>query len=211
MTTTSVSDESLLTPPKLRRRPVLIALGVVLIVVSAVVAWYVVAIVKDTVQVVAAVVDIPRGSVLERHQLTTVEIRPDPLLKTIAAADLEQLIGQRAVADISAGVIVAPAAVSQTLLPEAGQAMVGLRLESGQLPATLPRHGQPITVTSTPADNGDPNGPFGEKTFAAVVVNYSEHPDQGYTVLDVVVPVDQAASLAGVAATGRVAVFWNAE
>ncbi|MDR1808766.1 MAG: SAF domain-containing protein [Propionibacteriaceae bacterium] len=198
-------------PPKLRRRPLLVALGVLLIVVSALVAWYVVGLVKDTVQVVAALNPIPRGTVIAQADLTTVEIRPDPLLHTVPAAGLDGLVGQRAAADIPAGVIVAPEAVTADLLPAAGQAIVGVALTASQRPATPPRHGQPITLVSTPRANEDTALATEPTEIAAIVVAITEYPEQNLTVLDVTVPKSDAAAVAALVATGRVAAYWDAE
>jgi len=203
-------DLARLSPPKLRRRPLLIAVGVLLIVIGAIVAWYVVSIVKDTVQVVAALTTIPRGSVIGRSDLTTVEIRPDPLLQTVPAADLETLVGSRAATDIPAGVIVAPAAVTDRLPPAAGQAVVGVALSVSQMPATRPRHGQPITLVEIPRD-GAGAAPATPAQVPAIVLDYTELTDQGLLVIDVTVPKEEAAAVAGLAAEGRLAAYWDAE
>jgi hypothetical protein len=211
MKSTTDDPQALLSaPPKLRRRPFLVVFGVLLIAVGALVAWYVVAIVKDTVLVVAALGDIPRGAVIQRSDLTTVEIRPDPLLATIAADRLDSLVGQRAATDIPAGVIVSPGSVTSALLPEPGQAIVGVALDASQRPATAPRPGQPVTLVSTPRENDDPGVEWDQITFDAVVVGYAVQ-DSGQAVLDVTVPADQAAAVAALAATGRVAAYWTAE
>jgi len=188
----------------------LIAVGVLLIVVSAIVASYVVSIVKDTVQVVAALDTIPRGSLIERIDLTTVEIRPDPLLKTIPATDLDSLVGRRAAADIPAGVIVAPGAVTDRLPPESGQAIVGVALTVDQMPATRPRHGQPITFVTTPESGADVTK-ISPIEIPAIVLEYTGFSDQGWLVIDVTVPKDQAATVASLAAAGRLAAYWDAE
>jgi hypothetical protein len=201
---------TVLSPPKLRRRPLLIAVGVLLIVVSAIVAWYVVAMVKDTVQVVAALNTIPRGSVITRADLTTVEIRPDPLLRTVPASALDALVGQRAAADIPAGVIVAPSAVTDRLPPEAGQAVVGVALNVDQMPATRPRHGQPITLVTIPGPGAE-TATTAPAEIPAVVLDYTESTDQGLLVIDVTVPKDRAANVASLAAASRLAAYWDAE
>jgi len=204
-----------LTPPKLRRRPWLIALGLLLIVISAIVSWYVVTMVKDTVQVVAALKSIPRGSVIERSDLTTAEIRPDPLLRTIPAAELDRLVGQQAAADISAGVLVAPEAVTAQLPPAVGQAVVGVALGVDQMPATRPRHGQPVTLVTTPGQ-GDTAGGQADSAatppeVAATVLDYSDDEVSGVLVIDVLVPKEQAATVASLAAQNRLAAYWDAE
>jgi hypothetical protein len=193
-------------PPKLRRRPLLIALGVILIVVGAITSWYVVTIVKDTASVVAALSDIPRGGLIDRSALTVIEIRPDPLLRTVPAAELESLVGQRASADIPAGVIVAPEAVSAELLPAAGQAIVGIALAVNQRPATPPRLRQPITLVAL-ADSA------GAETsqYEAVVVAVTQTADGQSVVLDVSVAKEQAAAIARLAADDRIAAYWDAE
>ncbi|MDR1513210.1 MAG: SAF domain-containing protein [Propionibacteriaceae bacterium] len=204
------AEDTLGPPPKLRRRPLLIALGVVLVVMSAFVSYYVVSIVKDTAQVVAAVADIPRGQQIERIDLTTVEIRPDPLLKTVPVAQLDELVGKRAATDIPAGVIVAPGSVTDVLQPVAGQALVGVALDPTQRPATAPRHGQPVTFVVTPRDSED-SPSTSRVVYDAHVVDFTYLGDSTVLVVDVTVPESEAAAIVAMAATGRLAAYWNAE
>jgi hypothetical protein len=199
-------------PPKLRRRPVLIAFGVVLVVVGAIVMWYVVTMVKDTTQVVAARVDVARGEVIELSDLTTVEIRPDPLLQTIPAADLSALVGQRALADLSAGSIVVPAALTEQLLPEPGQALVGAPLTLGQqMPGIMPRIGQPVSLVPTPRDDpAQAPNPELTRVYEATVVAVTSL-SETQIALTVSVPVADAARLTRLAAAGQIAVYFDSE
>jgi hypothetical protein len=197
-------------PPKLRRRPLLIALGVILVVVGAITSWYVVTIVKDTASVVAALTYIPRGGLIERSALTVIEIRPDPLLRTLPASELESLVGQRASVDIPAGVIVAPEAVSAELLPAAGQAIVGVSLAAIQRPATPPRLRQPITLVALAAADAETQAK--QPQYQAVVVAVTTSSSDGQSVvIDVSVPKDQAADIARLAAGDQLAAYWDAE
>jgi hypothetical protein len=189
----------------------LIALGVSLIVLGAIVSWYVVTMVKDTVTVVAALTDIPRGGQIERADLTTVEIRPDPLLRIIPATEITDLVGQWAAADISAGVIVAPQAISDELPPVAGQAIVGVALAANQRPATPPRLGQPITLVAVPDDRTDSVATQTTTQIQAVAWAVTEVSETRLIVIDVTVAKEEAATVARWAAQNRIAAYWDAE
>jgi hypothetical protein len=194
----------------LRRRPLLIAFGIVLIVVGAVVMWYVVAMLKDTIQVVAARVDVPRGEILKATDLVTVEIRPDPSLRTIPAASLESLVGQRVVSDLSAGGLVVPEAVSEKLSPEPDQALVGVPLTLGQqMPGIVPRLGQPIALVAF-SDDKETSVFEADGIYEAVVVAVTAVTDT-QVALTVSVPTATAATLTRLSALGKLAVYFESE
>jgi LysM repeat protein len=199
----------LVAPPKLRRRPLLIAFGVVLVVIGAIVMWYVVTMLKDTVQVVASRVDVPRGQILQLNDLTTVEVRPDPNLKTIPASELESLVGMRVLSDLSAGGLVAPAAVTAKLLPEPGYALIGAPLTLGQqMPGVMPRIGQPVSLVPTSVAESD--GVSLPASYAAVVVAVTPVSDT-QIALTVSVPVVDAPVLVRLAASNGLAVYFESE
>jgi hypothetical protein len=203
-------DAPLATPPKLRRRPLLIAFGVVLVVVGAIVMWYVVSILKDTVQVVAARVDVARGEIVELTDLTTVEIRPDPSLHIIPADQLESLVGRRAMSDLSAGGLVVPEALTDHLLPEPGEALIGVPLVLGQqMPGIMPRIGQPVALVPTPREEGA-STPEAARVYEATVIAVTTV-SETQIALTVSVPVAEAATLARLAAVNEVAVYFESE
>lgn len=192
-------------PPKLRRRPVAIAVGVLIVVLGSLVTAFIVASVQDTVQVVAVRADIPRGDVIQAADLTIVGLRPDPQLRTIPADQLASLIGKRAAMDLHSGGLVSPASVANQVIPAAGESIVGIPIEPGQMPAWQLKAGDKVRIMSTPRAQDDPSTKPPKVSLEARVVAVHGSADQTLTVVDVSVPADQAETLGALAATRRVA------
>jgi hypothetical protein len=202
----AVSGEVLPTPPRLRRRPILIALSLVFVAVGALLAAYLVTALADTQPVVAVRADVARGQVIERSDLLVVDISPDPALKTVPGDQLESLVGKFARVDLAAGGLVTSSAVTDQNLPAAGESLVGISLTPAQLPAHPLSPGDNVRIVTTPRQQDDP--PTKAPTsVTATVVGTRPVGDQGQVVVNVTVPQSAAAQLAAVAATGRIALI----
>lgn len=191
-------------PPRLRRRPGLVAVSVVLVGVGASLAAWVTTTVGDASPVVAARVAVARGEVITADDVTVVRISLDPAVATIPGGDADALVGLRAAVDLPAGSLLTPDSVTGEDVPADGQSVVGIALDPGQLPARALRPGDRVRVVSTPREGDDPP----VQTPAAVpvtVVSTTVAPDTGLVVVDVTVPQEAAAGLVAAAATGRVA------
>ena len=202
-----VSD-GLSPPPKLRRRPVLLAASVAAVCLGALLGAWAWTSTSDTQQVVAVRSTIQRGQVITRADLVNVQVGVDPALASVPAAGVEALVGKRAALDMSAGSLVTPADVTSEVLPPAGMSVVGVGVPAGLLPGTPLLVGDHIRVVLTPGAQGEAtNGP--PKTISAVVVGVSLGGDAGpgaQVVVSVQVPESNAAELAAWAATGKVAI-----
>lgn len=187
---------------KLQRSPLLVVLGVLVLVAGAVFGWFMWATTSTASEVVAARVDVERGQVITAQNLTTVRVTLDPSLRTVPGKDLKSLIGRRAAADISAGTLVSPDAVTDVLLPPTGMSVVSVPIDSGLVPSVPIRAGDTVRLVQTPATGGElATTPL---TVTAEVVSVTV--DDPTTVVNVLVPFDKASNLAELAATGRVAV-----
>lgn len=192
-------------PPKLRRRPMAIAAGVLLVLIGSLVTAWVVASNQDSVQVVAVRADITRGDVIEAADLTTVALRPDPQLRTVPADQMATLLGKRAAVDLHAGGLIAPESVADQVIPGAGASVVGIPIEPGQMPGWQLKAGDKVRIISTPRAQDDPTTKPPKVSLDATVLAVHGTADQTLTVVDVVVPSDQAESLGALAATRRLA------
>lgn len=191
-------------PPKMRRRPGLTVVSVVLVAVGAVVAAWVTTAVGNTVPVLAVRADVARGEVITSDDLMAVRISVDPALSTIPGEDLDAVVGMRAATDLPAGGLVTAGSVTDEVIPAAGESVVGISLSASQRPARELRPGDLVRVVSTPRQGDDP--PLETPTtVAAEVVAATVVPETGDVVVDVRVPQAQAAALVAAAATGRVA------
>ena len=190
--------------PKLRRRPMLVAASVAAVVLGAMLGVWTWTSVSDAQSVVAVRNTIARGATIAENDLITVQVGVDPSLKTTPGGDLRKLIGQRAAMDMSAGSLVTAEDVAPTVIPPAGQSVVGVALPASLLPGEPLRAGDQVRVVSTPgADGNVAAGP--QVQIAATVVSLHPGADQGKIVVSVLVGQDKAAELAARAATGRVA------
>ncbi len=193
-------------PTKTRRRSGVLAAGVALVVVGALGAAYLTQVVGDTVQVVAVARDVQPGEVIERADLTVADVNTDPALRPVSASRLFELVGQRAAVTLTAGSLLTDAAVTEKVLPAAGQSLVGVALQPAQLPAEPLVAGDRIRIVDTPASQGEPPAAT-PRTIPGVVVSATAPDDRGQTIVNVTVPSGQAADLAARVATGRIALI----
>lgn len=195
-----------LTPPKTQRRPLLIALSIVLIAVGALLAAYLTTVVGNTVPVVAVRTDVPRGAVIERGDLVEARINPDPALVTVPFFQVGTLVGRRAAADLHAGGLVSPTSITDTVTPAAGQTLVGVALTRAQLPTRPLQAGDQVRIVYTPRSQ-DPLPTKKVPTIKATVVSTADIADGTQVVVDLTIPTATAENLAALAATGRVALI----
>ncbi|PSL01376.1 SAF domain-containing protein [Haloactinopolyspora alba] len=192
-------------PPKQRRRPALIGLGVALVALGGLGAAWLATSVSDSVSVIAMSTDVPRGQVIERADLTTADINTDPSLEPVRAGRIDEIVGQHATSDLSSGSLLTLDAVADTVRPGDGEALVGVAVTAAQLPAEPLRPGDSVRIVDTPNPQDDPPSDT-PNSIEAVVVRSTVDQESGQRVVDVVVPEGDAASLAARVATGRITI-----
>ena len=120
------------------------------------VLWQLNATQKDPV--LALTHDVARGEVIERADLRVVYLSTDDAIAHIGRADAATIIGRAAAADMTAGTLLTPSAVLEGSAVAAGQGIVGLSLEPGQVPSSRLRAGDLVNVvegvSTTGADSG---------------------------------------------------------
>ena len=187
---------------KLQRRPLMVVVAVALVCAGAVLGLWLWMSASTATEVVAVRTSVQRGHLIALEDLTTVRVTLDPQLRTVAAAELESLVGSRAATDLAPGTLVSPAQVSDAVVPGLGQSVVGIPVAPGLMPAEPLVAGDTVRLVHTP-------GLAGQVTAAPVTVTatvLSVTPGDTHTVVDVLVTSDQAADLAARAATGDLAV-----
>ena len=148
------------------------------------------------------------GQLLVAQDLTTAKIAAGPEVSTIAGGDAARVVGRIARADLAAGVALAPSLVAEDTGFGSGQALVGLALKTGQMPAAGIQVGQSVTIVGTPGTAAGQGGVWASASFPGVVASMgAKDPATGATVLDVRVPVADAAKVARLASTGNLAVL----
>ena len=196
-------------PPKLRRRPVLVALAVALTCVGALLGSWAFLRVADAQPVVAMRVAVERGAVIERSDLVVARINADPVLRPVPAGEALSLVGKRAAVDLPAGALVTREAVTATVVPAAGSSMVGLALEPGLLPGAALQSGDRVRVIGV-ARKGTAAAAAEPLEVAATVSAVHPSATSNTVVVDVLLPEAVAARVAARAAAGEVALVLDA-
>lgn len=207
---TGATDATAAAPPRLpgRRNPRWIALGVLALCLGALLSYVVYARVAAEATVVALAATVYRGEVVERGDLTTVRLRAGSLPDTVPAADLDLLVGQRAVYDLPAGSVLAAGSVAATAVPAEGRAAVGIKLASGRSPEVLLLPSSPVRLVALPPPSAATSAgdELSGKTYPARVLDQAPGADGTSILLDVEVDQAQAPTIALLAAQERIAV-----
>lgn len=198
------SGPHLVPPPKLRRRPAVVAGAVAAICLGALLAVWAWSSTTHTQEVLAARTTIPRGAVIGASDLERVRISGDPALSPLPASAFDSVVGKRAALDIAAGGLLTAAETTSTALPPKGMSVVGVALTPAQVPGLRLESGDKVRIVLTPAQGAD--APSGAPPFSqAQVVDVHADATSGDYVVDVLVPYADASVLAARAATGDVA------
>jgi hypothetical protein len=190
-------------PPKLRRRPALLAAALVAICLGALLAAWAWTATTTTQEILVARQTIERGAVIEADYLARVRVSADPALKPVPASQLDEVVGQRAAYDVAAGGMLTPDSFTTDVVPSGNNSIVGVALTPAQAPGLDLTTGDRVRVVVTPAQGeGMPMGgpQFSEATVAGVHVSA----ETGELIVDLLVPHADAAVLAARAATGNV-------
>lgn len=191
--------------PKLRRRPLLIVLGVTLLVMGAMAGVWLWSAASTSVEVVVVRADVQRGAIIPATALGRVRVTVDPSVQTVPGDQMASMVGRSAAVDLSAGALLTPSQVTDVVQPGQGMSMVGIPVAPGLMPAEPLRAGDQVRLVQTPGPNGEVIGKKPNPVaINATVVRVS--PGETQTVVDVLVTQDRSAELAARAATGKVAV-----
>lgn len=198
-------------PPKPRRRWGLFAAMVALVCLGALGNLWLVQATSDTATVLAARSTIERGAVISGDDLVAVRVGADPSLQTVAADQLDDIVGKRAAVDVASGSLLTPGSVTSEVLPAEGFSLVGVSVTPDLMPGTALMAGDLVRVVATAGQQGAINPAKTEvEAVAGEVVSAVTGEDvtgQGAsTVVTLQVPAEDATTLAAMAATGNAAV-----
>ena len=140
-----------------RRRPAVLLLGVLLVGGGAVLAALLLLGAGDRTRVVAVVRDVPVGQTVTTADVAAVRVGVDPALQTVPAGDLATVVGQRAAVDLRAGTLLTGSQLTTAPVPGDGEALLGLDLAAGQLPAAGPGPGDPGARRPRPGQPAPPH------------------------------------------------------
>lgn len=190
-------------PPKLRRRPMLVALSVLLIALGALLGAWLLSSLSGTESYVAVRDDIQRGEQIEETDLVRTQLRRDGAISPLLWSQQRVIVGTYATVDMAKGSIVTRESVAAEIAPRAGHREVGLALMPGQSIAGELRNGEPIEVVIVPAsaDAGAPQEPV-----AGFVLSARTSQDGQTRLVDVEVPESQAKAITAAASRQEVAI-----
>lgn len=202
------SEERELQPLR-RRRTRLPELAVGLIVMLgfglAAVLWQLNATQKEPVLALANAVQ--QGEVIDRADLRVVFVATDDAIAHVGRDDAALLIGHVAVADLPEGAILTSASVADGSLLGAGEGVVGLALEPGQVPSAQLRAGDLVNVVVAPgADGGRPAGDVIVR--GAEVFSVEPETSTGRLLVSLKATEDDANRIASAAESGPVRLVW---
>src|SRR5450631_2267434 len=200
-----VPGESITPPPRLRRRPALVAASIAAICLGALLAVWAYTGASTSQDVLAVRTTVHRGELITRDDLMTAQIGVDPALKPLPASAADTVVGKRAAMDLAAGGLVTQGDIISALVPAKGMSLVGVSLPPALMPAAQLQSGDQVRIVATPGAQGDLVTGTSPVSIGATVVGERGPGDNGQIVVDVSVPYDQAAELAAQSATGKIA------
>lgn len=194
--------------PVRRRRPGYLALAVLLIVGLGAVGGYLYLQAGKKVPVVVVVAEVPVGHVIQRSDVSTVDVAGD--VTAIAGEHLGSVVGQTATVTLLPGMLLQRSMIAAGTLLAAGQAEVGISAVAGSLPADGLSPGDTVEVvglrdrtgSSPSADDQQPQVLAARATVFACVANPSQ---PGGFLVTLVVDQGIAAQIAAANSAGRVA------
>jgi len=195
-----------------RRRWGVVAVGVLLVVVGAVLAYLLVATAGITRPYLAVTRDVPYGAVIGPDDLTEVHLNPAPGLELIPASNRDGVIGKHAAADLFPGTPLTARQLADVAIPAPGQQVVGIELKPAQVPVRPLSPGDPVVLVVVPAANlagvSDPQGNASTRpvSISATVAGAAGPDTTGNVRVDVAVGQNDGPTVAAMAAAGRIAV-----
>ena len=191
--------------PKSRRqrRPAVAAFGAMLVVVFATVSAALAVRGDRAVAVLALARDVPAGHVLVSGDLRVAHISGSGV-SAVPADSSRFVVGESVTAGLSAGTLLSAGMLTSATSPAAGDQVIAVALKSGAVPVGVAagRYVElvPVTVSDGRALSASVGATRGH------VIDVSQDPSSGSTVLSVEVDGGAAAGLAQLAAAGGLAV-----
>ena len=193
--------------PRRRRRPALLALALAMVVVGALGAAYLATSLGQTSPVIALAREVPWGQVITAADLVEARVTADPALAPIPYDERDQVIGMVAATTLVPGSLLTRDAVTEQLLPPAGQHLVGVGVSAVQVPASPLRPGDEVLLVPVAGSGaGDASTPGTPRTVAATVVRSGSPGVDGLRVVDVLVAAADGPDVAARAAAGLIAI-----
>jgi hypothetical protein len=197
--------------PRQRRRSML-ALGLVLAGLGALIAAWAFTSSSHRVMVLAVTRDVPAGAHVTTADLTPEAVAVGSGVKTIPARQESQVTGEVAAVGLVAGTLLAPSDLTSALVPGPGQQLVPVALKAVQLPASGLAPGEQVLIVATPGSAGQAgsaqSGPASLAQDAPATVYQVSPPDaSGAVVVDLLIAAADGPAVARQDSTGQLALI----
>jgi hypothetical protein len=162
----------------------------------------------DRSPVLTVVRPVDAGTTISARDLGQARIAADPQLDPIPADQRQRVVGQVAGVDLRPGTLLTASQLDAVAVPGPEQALVGVALTPGRLPARALQRGDRVLAVITAADaavgGSAPAGADPPATRAAEVVSTGHPASDGTVVVDLLVSEADAAGLASDSAAERI-------
>ncbi len=215
-----------ISPSGVRRRPAMAVLSMVVIATCSVVFGVIYIHSSHLVSVIGVAEQVPQGQDLTVADLRTVEIGNSTGIETIPASEANEVVGKPVAVTLLAGTLLSPADVDAASTIPSGDAVVGVDVKPGMLPATGVQPGESVSIVLTAPAGSSISGESSSSQSqsdteqaqqssptligAGIVVAVDDSPNDA-TQGDIVVSIELAATLAPVvadaSATGQAALI----
>jgi SAF domain len=182
--------------PSRRRGSRLMMLGVLLAVIGGGLGWFAYTQATAGITVVAVARRVPYGATVAEADLRAVTVPAASTLRTVAWADHGAVVGRIAATDLLPDTILSPDAVGTGRLPRPGEAIVGVAVGPGHLPASGLAVHDTVLVVRADATVGP---------LRASVLAVGDPDTSGRRTVDLVVPESAAEALARAGGDDRTA------
>jgi hypothetical protein len=195
-----------------RRRPAMVALAVAMAGAGVLASAAVYERTDHEVPVVVVTAAVPAGAVISAGDVATADVSVPSGVHVIPGTQLGQVAGQTAAVALSPGTLLAPAELTAAQPPGPGQVLVAVPVKPESLPASGLQPGDRVLIAATPGDQGQ-SGNSGQTSILPVpvagtieAVNTVTDQD-GFDVVDLLVPVPDGVPVAAQASTGQIALI----
>src|SRR4029077_18168580 len=195
-----------------RRRPAMVALAVAMAGAGGLVRAAVYQRADHQVPVVMMTAAVPAGALITAGDVATADVTVPPGIHVIPGSQIDQLAGQTAAVALRRGTLLAPADLTVAQPPAPGQELVDVPVKPESLPASGLQPGDHVLIVATPGDQGQAGSsnqaPALQAPVPGVVEAVNSVTDQdGFDVVDVLVPTSAGLPVAAQASTGQFALI----
>lgn len=179
-----------------------IAVGVLVVALSALGAAVAFSSAMDRVAVIGVARDVPAGQAITESDLREVSLSGGDGLATIAVADAEQVVGRTAAVALSKGALLTDAQLADAAALPEGSVIAGAVLTPGQYPVGL-AVGDTVDVVETTAPDASGVGEPVSRGSASVLDLADSIDGQGLLTVSLAIASDDAAAISSAGAAGR--------